>query len=98
EKRGRTDREFDGVMRGKGMPRSVLVELASVDGALVLDTSARILAFGAVLRTERSGRLKGAEGSRTKAAIGASYYGLAVKVSSDGDITVYYRGGEFIRI
>lgn len=38
------------------------------------------------------------EGSRTKAAIGASNYGLSLKVSSDGDITVYVGGKELIRV
>jgi acylphosphatase len=36
--------------------------------------------------------VRAAEGSRTKAAIGASNYGLAIKISSDGDITVYAAG------
>jgi hypothetical protein len=57
-----------------------------------------MLAFGAVLRPKKSGRLRGSEGSRTKAAIGASFYGLSVKISSDGDITVYHKGREFITI
>lgn len=47
-----------------------------------------------VLQPRRSGKLRGTEGSRTKAAIGASNYGLAVKISSAGDITIYYKGIE----
>jgi len=80
------------------MSRAVAVEIASLDGAVVLANSGKILAYGAVLQPRRAGHLRGSEGSRTKAAIGASNYGLAVKISSDGDITVYFAGVEFFRI
>jgi hypothetical protein len=39
-----------------------------------------------------------AEGSRTKAAIGAPNYGLAIKISSDGDITLYATGQKLIQV
>ena len=93
------DQEFDEVVREhhiQSLPRVVTAELASLDGAIVLDNSGRIRAYGAVLKPRKLGRLRGTEGSRTKAAIGASNYGLAVKVSSDGDITVYHGGEPFI--
>ena len=95
---GRTlaDNEFDEAIGRTTVSRSIMVELASLDGAVVLTNSASVLAFGAVLRPRKTGRLRGSEGSRTKAAIGASHYGLSVKVSSDGDITVYYGGKQFI--
>jgi DNA integrity scanning protein DisA with diadenylate cyclase activity len=99
--RSATDREFDKILRAhniQSLHRVLAVELASLDGAIVLNNSGRIRAYGAVLNPKKSGRLRGTEGSRTKAAIGASKYGLAVKISSDGDITVYYEGKEFIRI
>jgi hypothetical protein len=98
--RAPVDLAFDSALHGPGgiFPRSVIVELASLDGAIVLDNSATVLAYGAVLRPRRTGRLHGSEGSRTKAAIGASHYGLSVKVSSDGDITVYHNGKQFISV
>jgi hypothetical protein len=80
------------------LPRPLTVELASLDGAVVLANSGDFLAYGAVLRPKKQGKLRGAEGSRTKAAIGASSYGLAVKISSDGQITVYSGGIEFISV
>jgi hypothetical protein len=99
--RSAVESEFDEVI-GKhtiqSLRRVVTVELASLDGAVVLNNSGRIRAYGAVLNPRRAGRHRGSEGSRTKAAIGASKYGLALKVSSDGDITVYYNGAEFIRM
>jgi hypothetical protein len=96
--RATADSAFDEAVGGTAIPRSVMVELASLDGAIVLNNSGNILAFGAVLRPRKTGRLSGSEGSRTKAAIGASHYGLALKVSSDGDITVYHNGKQFICI
>ena len=99
--RGDTDGEFDEILKEhtiQSLPRPVAVELASLDGAVVLNNSGRILAYGAVLQPKKAGKLRGTEGSRTKAAIGASNYGLAVKISSDGDISVYYDGIEFIRV
>lgn len=100
-KRSATDREFDSVIcRHKidSLPRAIVVELASLDGAIVLDNSGLILAYGSILQPRKAGRLSGTEGSRTKAATGASNYGLAVKISSDGDITVYHKGRAFIRM
>jgi DisA checkpoint controller-like protein len=100
-RRSPADQEFDEVVREHNMqslPRVVAVELASLDGAVVLDNSGGIRAYGAVLQPKKAGRLRGTEGSRTKAAIGASKYGLAVKISSDGEITVYYEGKEFIKM
>jgi DNA integrity scanning protein DisA with diadenylate cyclase activity len=76
----------------------VAAELAGLDGAIVLSNSGELLAYGAVLRPRRSGRIRGHEGSRTKAAVGASLYGLAVKVSVDGDITVFSKGKEFLTV
>ena len=71
----------------QNMSRVVLTELSGLDGGVVLDNQGRMLAYGAVLKA--SGHFHPSEGSRTKAAISASRYGIAVKVSSDGDITFY---------
>ena len=101
DKRKGADQEFDDLLDGytiQGLPREVVVELASLDGAVVVDNSGQLRAYGAVLRPRQKGRLKGTEGSRTQAAIGASNYGLAVKISSDGDITVYHDGQEFLGV
>lgn len=100
-KRTQADREFDEVLRNKkiqSLARSVIVELASLDGAVVLSNSGKILAYGAVLQPKKAGRLRGTEGSRTKAAIGASNYGLVTKISADGDIAIYHEGKEFIHV
>jgi hypothetical protein len=82
----------------QSMPRSVLAELASLDGAVVLGNKGDLLAYGAILEPKKKGRIAGTEGSRSKAAIGASNYGLSIKVSSDGDITVYAAGETLIAV
>ena len=96
------DREFRRALTGgqrKGlMSRAVLVELAALDGAIVLSSTGQILAYAAVLAPKKRGRVRAEEGSRTKAAVGASNYGLAIKVSSDGDITAYHKGKKLISI
>jgi DNA integrity scanning protein DisA with diadenylate cyclase activity len=69
-----------------------------LDGAIVLTNQGELRGYGAVLEPRRRGRIEAEEGSRTKAAVGASIYGLAVKVSSDGGITVYARGKELISV
>jgi hypothetical protein len=95
------DKDFDQVFDGtqiQYVAPMALVELAALDGAIVLANDGGILAYGAVLTPKKAGQLRGTEGSRTKAAIGASNYGLAVKISSDGDIDVFHDGKSFMRV
>lgn len=93
--RNAVDAKFDAALPGEFVytfPRDVLAELAGLDGAIVVSNTGKLLAYGAVLVPKRGGgkRARQSEGSRTKAAIGASNYGVALKVSSDGDITAYW--------
>ena len=101
ESRTPLTRQFDSAlptMLIQNLPRALLIELAALDGAVVVSNKGELLAYGAVLQPKKKGSIDAEEGSRTKAAIGASKYGLAVKVSSDGDITVYVQGKEFLRV
>jgi hypothetical protein len=81
--RSAQDRDFDEVLKGRkiqGLPSTMAAKLAALDGAIVLSNDCEILAYGAILSPKKAGRLRGTEGSRTKAAIGASNYGLAIKI------------------
>jgi hypothetical protein len=92
-------KEFDAFLENEtvySVPRNVLAQIAGLDGAVVLNNKGRIMAYGAVLKTR--GKFNPSEGSRTKAAISASRYGIAIKVSSDGDITFYEGGDAFLVI
>ena len=66
-----------------------LVRLAMLDGATVLDCDGRLLAYGAIVSSADSEN----EGARTAAAKTLSETALVVlKVSVDGDITVFRDG------
>ena len=98
-RRGHLDADFDVVLAANSAgDRETVAELAGLDGATVFDGTSRIMAYGAILKPVKSGRVRAEEGSRTKAAIGTSHYGLALKISSDGDMTAYYDGSEMFRI
>lgn len=69
--------------------KQLILELASVDGALCLDQSGKVLAFGAIINSNKDA--EGEIGARSTAALSAHLYGMKVfKVSSDGEITLYY--------
>ncbi len=66
-----------------------LVRLAGLDGATVLDRDGRLLAYGAIVSSADSEH----EGARTAAAKTLSEYARVVlKVSVDGDITIFRDG------
>ena len=101
QKREVLHREFDGALtrqKVQDFPRSVLVDLAALDGAIVVSNDGQLMAYGAILAPQVQGGGDVEEASRTKAAKAASTYGLAVKVSADGDISVYVRQKEFFGI
>ena len=66
-----------------------LVRLATLDGATVLDRKGSLVAYGAIVNSADSQH----EGARTAAARTLSETALVVlKVSVDGDITIFRRG------
>jgi len=72
---------------------SVVESLAHIDGAVVLDSRANLLAFGAIIQP-RSGTPDSlpVEGGRTTAAMLASRFGKALKISEDGVVCFYEDG------
>jgi hypothetical protein len=71
------------------LDEETLVRLAGLDGATVVDREGRLLAYGAVVTSTDSQH----EGARTAAARTLSETALVVlKVSVDGDITVFRQG------
>jgi hypothetical protein len=66
-----------------------LARLAALDGATILDRDARLLAYGAIVASSDSQY----EGARTAAAKTLSETAeVVLKVSADGDITVFHDG------
>ncbi len=69
---------------------SVLMGLASLDGATVVDTEGELIAAGAILmHPHGEGDAWVSEGARTTAAQAAGRFGAVLKVSTDGMITCY---------
>ena len=72
-----------------------LARLAILDGATVLDRDANLLAYGAIVATSDSQY----EGARTAAAKTLSETSeVVLKVSVDGDITVFQAGRAIMRL
>ncbi len=72
---------------------SVLQSIARVDGGIVMDRVGRLLAFGAILR-HTGASWAAQDGGRTTAAVHASRFGLAVKISEDGMVSFYRNGSQ----
>jgi DNA integrity scanning protein DisA with diadenylate cyclase activity len=93
---GLVKRRFHYLLRDRDALRlapSVLESVARIDGAIVLDRDANLLAFGAILQNSIAGASIPGEGSRTAAAVAASHFGAVLKVSEDGMVS-YFRGGQ----
>jgi CRP-like cAMP-binding protein len=73
---------------------TMLETLARIDGAIVLDRQAHLLAFGAILRHPLGidGPERATEGGRTTAAMAASRYGKILKISEDGLVSFFQNG------
>lgn len=80
---------------GSLMKKRQLIEMASIDGAVVFDDQ-HILAIGALVRSHAD--VGNQLGARATAARSSFLWGARpIKVSSDGDVSVYFRsagGGE----
>jgi hypothetical protein len=92
---GPTRRDILHLLEGRtaqGLDPSIFAALASLDGAIVVDQSGRLLAAGAILRHPQSVDMEFGEiveGARTTAAMAASRFGPVLKVSEDGVITFF---------
>ena len=76
------------------LPSAVLETVARIDGAIILDSQSELLAFGAILRHPDSAEVspENIEGGRTTAAISASRFGNALKISEDGLVSFFQNG------
>ena len=80
--------------RATELSSPVLESIAQIDGSVVLDSDARLLAFGAILRHRQrvDADEEIGEGGRTAAAIGASQFGNVLMVSEGGQLSFYQKG------
>ena len=80
--------------RATELSPAVLESIAEIDGSVVLDRDANLLAFGAILRHRVSLEQDEdiGEGGRTAAAIAASQYGAVLMISEGGQLSFYQKG------
>jgi hypothetical protein len=72
----------------KERKKKLFLEIAGIDGAVIFDQT-QVLAFGAMIKTHKDAG--GFAGARTTAAKSAQLYGgTPVKISSDGDISLFF--------
>src|SRR5262245_17316627 len=89
--------QFHYLLRDKrilNLPTTILETIARIDGAVILDTDAHLLAFGVILHYLDLAKLhpEPIEGGRASAAIAASRFGRVLKISEDGLISCYHHG------
>ena len=87
----RTETRLHHLIQGDDLDEYNLARLAVLDGATILDRDGRLLAYGAIVTSKGSEY----EGARTVAAKTLSNIARVVlKVSTDGEITVFRDGAE----
>ena len=85
----RAETRLHHLIDGEDLDEHTLVRLATLDGATVLDRNGSLIAYGAIVTSTDSQH----EGARTAAARTLSETALVVlKVSVDGDITIFRKG------
>lgn len=72
--------------------------ICSVDGAVILDRHFNIISFGEMINNSLETPPVAEAGSRTLAAAKASLFGLSIKVSEDGDISIFENGSPIIKL
>jgi hypothetical protein len=88
----RTETRLHHLLDAEDLDEQTLARLAGLDGATIVDRDANLLAYGAIVTSSDSQH----EGARTAAAKSLSHTAdVVLKVSEDGDITVF-RTGEVI--
>ncbi len=79
------------------LSRDVLVDLAGLDGAVIVGPSGRMLAYGAIVKLSPEGQNFN-RGARTTACMEASRFGVAIMVSADGGISIVTRGKRILQL
>jgi hypothetical protein len=77
----------------------LLRDICSIDGATIFSYGGDLLGFGCIVNiaalTRASGTAPRREGARSAAAKAVSRKGVAIKVSTDGDATLFLQGKEW---
>jgi hypothetical protein len=84
--------QFRGAINTESMTLDLLTRLASIDGALIVNQDGLLIGFGIILKLSASEDFIAQEGARTNAAILGSRFGVAIKISADGPISIFKNG------
>jgi hypothetical protein len=87
-------------MQGQSVPelrqRHLLIGVLSSDGLTTVSKTGQVISTGEIIDLTKGADVVG--GGRTQAARAASVYGLAIKVSEDGPITIFRDGQQVLRM
>jgi hypothetical protein len=84
--------QLRGVITAPELTIDLLTRLASIDGALIVSQEGLLIGFGIILKLSASAHFIAQEGARTNAAILGSRFGVAIKISADGPISIFKNG------
>lgn len=73
---------------------NILMSFATIDGAVIIDNEGFLKGFGVIISKGLSKSNYSGVGARTTAAKIASDYGIAIKISEDGPISIFKNGTE----
>lgn len=75
----------------KDLESDIIMLIASIDGATLLNKDFTIFSFSEMIKVQNVNTefISNTYGARTLAAINSSLFGTAIKISEDGDITVF---------
>jgi hypothetical protein len=74
--------------------RAVIFDLAMLDGAVIVGTDGKLLAYGAIIKSGESQDTT--RGARYQACLAASQHGVALMVSADGAISIVAKGKKLL--
>jgi hypothetical protein len=90
--KGFLSEQLRGAITAPELTIDLLTRLASIDGALIVSQEGLLIGFGIILKLSASESFIAQEGARTNAAILGSRFGVAIKISADGPISVFKNG------
>lgn len=76
------------------LSRAVLFDLAMLDGAVIVGTDGKVLAYGAIVKPGEDQDTS--RGARSQACLAASQHGVAIMVSADGAISIVAGGKQLL--
>ena len=92
--RRRDENSDDGLLSFQEINEKLRTEVMGLDGAFVIDTTGNVIAVGSILSVSPGSD----EGGRSAAAKALSRHGIGIKVSEDGDITIFRSGEQVLKL